>query len=175
MKRRPSASGASSSASRGALEVTIRQARNAAFKQLVDAAPRFGIKVQKNTSHRLVTSDVATVAVTAVSDYDPAKLDEGTNAMFIYFEGGRNRNASIPRGFYVIKAFSGHGEGKPYGLLLDEHGKSVAKLTAVLEQKQTGSTLGVSGSIRPTGSNSVTICVNVEVNGQVYTACITIQ
>jgi hypothetical protein len=99
MTRRPSKSG-------GTLEAALKQARKAVFKQLVDAAPRFGITLEKKTSGRLVTSDTATLAVTAISDYDVAKLDEGTNAMFIYFDGGRSRNtSSVRKGFYVLRAF----------------------------------------------------------------------
>jgi hypothetical protein len=169
MKRDASPSG-------GALEATIRTARNAVFKQLTDTAPRFGIKLHKSTSPRLVTSDEATVAVSAVSDYDPAKLSDGTNAMFIYVDAERRRNAfSIPRGFYVVKAFSRPSEGNPYGLLLDESGTTMAKLGAVLEQKETASDIGISGRIFPSGSGSVTICVSVELNGQEYTVCITVQ
>jgi hypothetical protein len=169
MTRRPSKSG-------GTLEALVKQARNAVFKQLADAAPHFGITLHKNIPGRLVTSDAATLAVTAISGYDPAKLDEGTNAMFIYFDGGRSRNtSSVRRGFYVLRAFSGRNKEKPYGLLLDKRGKTVAKLNAVMELKIGGPTLGVSGSMFPSGSGSVTVCADIELNGQVYTVCISVQ
>lgn len=160
----------------GTLQSAVKQVRETILKELLDAAPRFGVTLKKDTIGPLVITDVGMLAVRAISSYDTTKLDEGSNAMFIFFNVDQDRNASnLPSGFYVLRAFSGRGEREPYGLLLDERGAVVAEVKAKLEKKQTPVAFGLSLDVFPSSSNSVSFCGDIELNGEVYTACITVQ